>query len=91
MIPVNIGLGGTFLDPKPQLLMSEQKQQVQQAVTSAVKQEAEKKATELVSGLLGTKSDTTKTDSTKTTDPKQKAVEDGVKTIQNLLKKKKKN
>lgn len=91
MIPVNIGLGGTFLDPKPQLLMSEQKQQVQQAVTSAVKQEAEKKATELVSGLLGTKSDTTKTDSTKTTDPKQKVVDEGVKTIQNLLKKKKKN
>ncbi|WKZ59705.1 MAG: AsmA-like C-terminal region-containing protein [Cyclobacteriaceae bacterium] len=91
MIPVNIGLDGTFLDPKPQLLMSEQKQQVQQAVTSAVKQEAEKKATELVSGLLGTKSDTTKTDSTKTTDPKQKVVDEGVKTIQNLLKKKKKN
>ncbi len=91
MIPVNIGLGGTFLDPKPQLLMSEQKQQVQQAVTSTVKQEAEKKATELVSGLLGTKSDTTKTDSTKTTDPKQKVVDEGVKTIQNLLKKKKKN
>lgn len=91
MIPVNIGLGGTFLDPKPQLLMSEQKQQVQQAVTSAVKQEAEKKATELVSGLLGTKSDSTKTDSTATTDPKKKVVEDGVKTIQNLLKKKKGN
>lgn len=91
MVPVNIGLGGTFLDPKPQLLMTEQKQQVQQAVTSAVKQEAEKKAAELVSGLLGSKSDTTKTDSTKTTDPKQKAVEDGVKTIQNLLKKKKGN
>ncbi|MBX2964829.1 MAG: AsmA family protein [Cyclobacteriaceae bacterium] len=91
MIPVTIGLGGTFLDPKPQLLMSEQKQQVQEAVTTAVKQEAEKKATELVSGLLGAKSDTTKTDSTKTADPKQKAVEDGVKTIQNLLKKKKGN
>lgn len=91
MVPVNIGLGGTFLDPKPQLRMTEQKQQVQQAVTSAVKQEAEKKAAELVSGLLGSKSDTTKTDSTKTTDPKQKAVEDGVKTIQNLLKKKKGN
>jgi uncharacterized protein involved in outer membrane biogenesis len=89
MVPVNIGLGGTFLEPRPQLLMSEQKQQVQQAVTSAVKQEAEKKATELVSGLLGTKSDTTKTDSTATTDPKKKVVEDGVKTIQNLLKKKK--
>ena len=89
MVPVNIGLGGTFLNPQPKLLLTEQKQQVQQAVTNAAKQEAEKQATELVSGLLGSKSDTTKTDSTKTTDPAKKAAEDGIKTIQNLLKKKK--
>jgi hypothetical protein len=91
-IPVNIGLGGTFLSPQPKLLMSEQKQQVQQAVTSAAKQEAEKKANELVSGLLGTdkaKTDSTKKDSTATQDPKKKAAEEGIKTIQNLLKKKK--
>jgi hypothetical protein len=94
MIPVNIDLGGTFLSPRPVLNMTEQKQQVQQAVTEAAKQEAEKKATELVTGLLGgSKADTTKKDSTATTpaDPKQKAVEEGVKTIQNLLKKKKIN
>ena len=91
MIPVNIGLGGTFLSPQPKLLMTDQKQQVQQAVTEAAKQEAEKKATELVSGLLGgDKKDTTKTDSTAAPkDAEQKAVEEGVKTIQNLLKKKK--
>jgi hypothetical protein len=90
MVPVNIGLGGTFLNPQPKLVMTEQKQQAQEAVTSAVKQEAEKKATDLVSGLLGgSKTDTTKTDSTKTTDPAKKAAEEGVKTIQNLLKKKK--
>lgn len=93
MVPLNIGLGGTFLSPKPTLLMTEQKQQVQQAVTTAVKQEAEKKATELVSGLLKSPaSDSTKSDSAKTTgDPKQKAAEEGIKTIQNLLKKKKGN
>jgi len=93
MVPLNIGLGGTFLSPQPKLLMTEQTQQVQDAVTAAVKQEAEKKAAEVVSGLLGgSKSDTTKTDSTKTTgDPKQKAAEEGIKTIQNLLKKKKGN
>lgn len=93
MIPLNIGLGGTFLSPQPKLLMTDQKQQVQEAVTSAVKQEAEKKATELVSGLLKkSASDSSKTDSTKTTeDPKQKVAEEGIKTIQNLLKKKKGN
>lgn len=90
MVPVNIGLGGTFLSPQPKLLLTEQSQQAQQAVTAAVKQEAEKKATELVTGILGgSKSDSTKTDSTKTTDPTKKATEEGVKAIQNLLKKKK--
>lgn len=90
MVPLNIGLGGSFLSPQPKLLLTEQKQQVQQAVTSAVKQEGEKKATELVTGLLGgSKSDTTKTDSTATTDPAKKAAEEGIKKIQNLLKKKK--
>ncbi|MDL5047680.1 AsmA-like C-terminal region-containing protein [Oscillatoria amoena NRMC-F 0135] len=93
MIPVNIGLGGSFLNPQPKLLMTEQKQQVQQAVTTAVQQEAEKKASELVGGLLNKnqpKSDTAKKDSiAKPEDPKKKAVDDGVKTIQNLLKKKK--
>jgi hypothetical protein len=94
MIPVNIDLGGTFLSPQPKLNMTEQKQQVEQAVTTAVKQEAEKKATELVTEILGgQKTDTTKTDSTKTApaETKPKTVEEGVKTIQNLLKKKKNN
>jgi uncharacterized protein involved in outer membrane biogenesis len=90
-IPVNIGLGGTFLSPQPKLVMTEQKQQVQQAVTSAAKQEVKKQANELVSGLLGnsSKADSTKKDSTATQDPKKKVAEEGIKTIQNLLKKKK--
>jgi hypothetical protein len=94
MIPVNIDLAGTFLSPQPKLNMTEQKQQVEQAVTTAVKQEAEKKATELVTEILGgQKTDTTKTDSAKTApaETKPKTVEEGVKTIQNLLKKKKNN
>jgi uncharacterized protein involved in outer membrane biogenesis len=94
MIPVTIALSGNVLDPKPTLIMTEQQKQVQDAVTEAVKQEAEKRATELVTGLLGgSKTDTTKTDSTKTKteDPTKKAAEEGVKTIQNLLKKKKGN
>jgi hypothetical protein len=95
MVPLNIGLGGSFLNPKPKLLMDEQKQQVKNAATSAVKEEATKKANELVSGLLGKpkpKSDTTKAkaDSTKTTKPAEQLKKDAANTIQNLLKKKKK-
>lgn len=78
--------------------MTEQKQQVQQAVTEAVKQEAEKKAGELVSGLLGGKTnqpskvDSARRDSVaKPEDFKKKAVDEGVKAIQNLLKKRKTN
>lgn len=95
-VPVTIALGGTFANPQPRLVMTEQKQQVQQAVTEAVKQEAEKKAGELVSGLLGGKTnqpskvDSARRDSVaKPEDLKKKAVDEGVKAIQNLLKKKK--
>jgi hypothetical protein len=74
-------------------VLTDQKQQVQEAVTQAAKQEGEKKATELVSGLIGgSNTDTTKTKTDSTAAPKdtqQKTVEEGVKTIQNLLKKKK--
>jgi len=100
-IPVNIGLGGTFLSPSPKLLMSEQKAQVKDAATAAVKQEAGQKAQDLVKGtgaeklvgnlLGGNKSDSTKKDSTATKpveEVKKKATEEGVKAIKNLLKKK---
>jgi hypothetical protein len=46
-IPVTIGVGGTYNDPKPTLLASEQKQQVKEAVKEAVKEEV-KKTTEAV-------------------------------------------
>lgn len=40
-IPVTIGVGGTYNDPKPTLLASEQKQQVKEAVKEEVKQTTE--------------------------------------------------
>jgi hypothetical protein len=91
-IPVNIGVGGTYLKPTTKLIMDEQKQQVKEAATAAVKQEATKQAEKLVGDLLGktTKKDTTKTDSTKTTTkPAEQLKKEATKQIQNLLKKKK--
>jgi hypothetical protein len=40
-IPVTIGVGGTYNDPKPQLIASEQTKQVQEAVKEEVKQTTE--------------------------------------------------
>jgi hypothetical protein len=91
-VPVTIGLGGSYLNPSPKLLMDEQKQQAKEAATTAVKQEAAKQGEKLVTGLLGdSKTDSTKTDSTKTVKPEDKLKKDATQTIQNLLKKKKKN
>jgi uncharacterized protein involved in outer membrane biogenesis len=90
-IPVTIGLGGNYLSPSPKLVMDEQKQQVKEAATTAAKQEAKEKATELVSGFLWnkSKSDSTATDSTKTANPTDKLKKEATDKIQNLLKKKK--
>jgi hypothetical protein len=95
-IPLNIGLGGTFLSPKPTLILTEQKEQVKEALTSKAKEEGkalvqdvvkDTKAKDLVNNLLGGKQDSTKTDTTKAT---TKPVQDLLKNkMQNLLKKKK--
>ena len=100
-IPLNIGLGGTYLDPKPKLLMSEQKEQVKEAVKEKVVSTVEEKgkdlvtdvvkdtkAKDIVGNLLGTKKDSTATkpDSTKTAAPVQDLLKNK---MQNLLKKKK--
>ncbi|MBK8289829.1 MAG: hypothetical protein IPK96_01650 [Flammeovirgaceae bacterium] len=101
-IPVTIGLGGTYNDPKPTLLMQEQKQQAKEAVTAAVEEKgkqaaqdvlAGKKPEEAINNLF--KKDTTKTagatnDSTKT-DLKQETQKALENKLQNLLKKKKNN
>jgi hypothetical protein len=95
-IPLNIGLGGTFANPKATLLSQEQKQQVQQAVTEAVKQKGKEavqqvvegtKVQDVVNNLLGTKKDSTKTKTDSTSkQPVQNLLQNK---LQNLLKKKK--
>jgi len=100
-IPLNIGMGGTFANPKLQLASTEQKQQVKEAVKEAVTNVAKDKAKEaaqqlvqgtpakdLVNGVLGGgKKDSTKakTDSTKA-NPVQDVLQNK---LQNLLKRKK--
>lgn len=99
-IPVTIGVGGSYTDPKTRLIMDEQKEQAKEAVTAAAKEEAAKKVTELAKGTEAEKivgsilgGDKKTTDSTKTTTPKEdvtkKVQEEAAKKIQNLLKKKK--
>ncbi|MEM7108419.1 MAG: AsmA-like C-terminal region-containing protein [Bacteroidota bacterium] len=105
MIPLQIGLGGTYDNPKPKLIMDDQKQQATAAVKNKAKEEVkdaagdllnnvkDDKAKDLIGSLLGGKqeTDTVKADSTQTTDPK-KALEQAAKDkIKDLFKKKKKN
>ncbi|MFN8340673.1 MAG: AsmA-like C-terminal region-containing protein [Cyclobacteriaceae bacterium] len=93
-IPLNIGLGGTYKDPKPKLVSTEQKQQVKQAVTNVVEEKGKEKLKEVVKGteaenvvnnLLGNKKDSVKKDSVKA-NPVQNVLQNK---LQNLLKKKK--
>ncbi len=69
-IPVTIALGGKFNDPKPALVMDEQKEQVKDAVAQAAREEGTKaiekavkgtEAEQIVKDILGTnrKTDTT--------------------------------
>jgi hypothetical protein len=99
-IPLNIGLGGSFTDPKVTLLAQEQKEQVKEAVTTAAQEKGKQAVQDLLAGekpkdainnLLNPKKDTTAkatTDSTKT-DLKQDAQKALQNKLQNLLKKKK--
>lgn len=101
-VPLTIGVGGKYNDPKTKLIMDEQKEQAKEAVTAAAKEETAKKVTELAKGteaeklvnsVLGgdkkaTGADTTKTSTTKE-DVAKKAQEEATKKIQGLLKKKK--
>jgi len=99
-IPLNIGLGGSFTDPKVTLMAQEQKEQVKEAVTTAAQEKGKQAVQDLLAGekpkdalnsLLNPKKDTTTkstTDSTKT-DLKQDAQKALENKLQNLLKKKK--
>ncbi|MCU0419880.1 MAG: hypothetical protein MUC38_09495 [Cyclobacteriaceae bacterium] len=97
-IPLTIGLGGTYANPKTTLLMSEQKEQVKQAVAQAAEEKGKEAVDKIMAGekpkdvlnnLLkgGAKTDSTKAkDSTATkTDPAKQLQNK----LNNLLKKKK--
>jgi hypothetical protein len=82
-IPLTIGLGGKYDDPKPKLVMDEQKEQAKEAVVTAAKEEGQKalekavkgtEAEKVLKGILGDKSKTDTaasktTDTTKTVTP----------------------
>ncbi|UII34083.1 AsmA family protein [Fulvivirga ulvae] len=99
-IPLTIGLGGTYDNPQPKLLMGEQKQQAKDAAKEKAKEEAkdvaadllkdvkDEKAKEVIGDILGgDKNDTTKTEST---DLQKKVEEEAKDKIKDLFKKKKK-
>lgn len=102
-IPVTIGIGGTYDNPQPTLLLDEQKEQVKQAVTDKAKEEArekagnlldnvkDEKARDVIGNLLGTKKDSTKKDTTNTTDGnlRKKVEEEAKDKIRNLFNRKK--
>lgn len=74
-IPVTIGLGGKYDNPKPKLIMDDQKKQAEQVAVNVAKEEGAKaiqkvvkgtEAEKVLNGLLGGSKN--KKDSTKTTD-----------------------
>lgn len=99
VVPVTIGVGGTYNDPKTKLVMQEQKQQVKEAVTTVVEEKSKEVVTEALKGtepkeivsnlLKGTKPDSTqqKADTTKAT-PAEQLLQNK---LNSLLKKKKNN
>ncbi|UII22436.1 AsmA family protein [Fulvivirga ligni] len=100
-IPVTIGLGGTYDDPKPKLLMDEQEEQVKTAVKEKAKEEVKEKASELLDEVKDEKAkevignilnrdkkDTTKTEETKEPEIDVDKAKDKIK---DLFKKKKDN
>ncbi len=103
-IPITIALGGKYNDPKPTLIMDEQKEQVKEAVKDVVKEEGTKAIEKAVKGteaekvlkdILGNRKDTTQNADTvsapATTEEavKEKVEDEAKKKIQNLLKRKK--
>ena len=104
-IPVTIGVGGTFKDPKTKVIATEQKEQVKQAATKIAEEKAQEATKEI---LQGAKPEDVVKDLLKMPKPKPDSVPtlaaDTTKTkpadpvsdllenkLQNLLKKKKKN
>lgn len=103
-IPVSIAIGGTYANPQSKLLLTEQKQQVQQAkeavkeeVKANVSQAVEEKKEQLLKDLAEGQqpkqviNNLLKTDTTSKDSTKQHAVEQLQNKLNNLLRKKKKN
>lgn len=103
-IPISIAIGGTYNNPQSKLLLTEQKQQVQQAkeavkeeVKETVTQVVEEKKDQLVKDLTeGQKprdviNNLLKPDTTRKDSTKQKPVEQLQNKLNNLLRKKKNN
>lgn len=100
IIPLNLGMGGTALEPKIQLLGSDAKAQIKDAAVTKAKEEAKTAATDAVKELTDGKdagsivgsllnSDSTKANDSTKIEVKE-AVEDKAKeTIQNLFKNRK--
>lgn len=97
-IPVTIGLGGFYNDPKPQLLMQEQKQQVQEAVKNVAEEKSKQaldqalkgeKPQDIVNSLLKPKKDSTAQVQNQNQPPKDSAKtnvqEEATKLLQNKL------
>ena len=102
VIPLNIGLGGSYDSPRPKLLMGDQKEQAKDAVKEKAKEEAkdaakdilkdvkDDKAKEVIGNILGTDNNQ---DSTKSDNPdvKKDIEEEAKDKIKDLFKKKRKN
>ncbi|MBK5277866.1 MAG: hypothetical protein JJE09_03275 [Bacteroidia bacterium] len=106
-IPLTIGVGGTYNNPKTTLIASEQKQQAKEAITEAITQKAEEKGKEaiqqavegtnpkdILNNILKPKKDSTQIQAPQDT-TKTSVQQDAQKLLQNkldgLLKKKKNN
>jgi uncharacterized protein involved in outer membrane biogenesis len=92
VIPISLGLGGTYKNPEAKLLMDDQKKAVTDALKEEAKEEVKDKATDLLNNLLGTKkpADTLATDSLKQDSTQVDVKEEATKIINDLFKKKKK-
>ncbi len=103
-IPITIALGGKYNNPRPTLIMDEQKEQVKEVVKDVVKEEGTKAIEKAVKGteaekvlkdIFGNKKDTTQNADTVSTPAtteevvKEKVEDEAKKKIQNLLKRKK--
>ncbi|HCR53908.1 MAG TPA: hypothetical protein DIW27_05785 [Cytophagales bacterium] len=98
-IPVTIGVGGTYNDPKTKLVMQEQKQQVKEAITNVVQEKTKEAVQEAIKGtdpkdivnnlLKGNKPDSTQAQAGQPKDSTKTPVDQLQNKLNSLLKKKK--